>query len=183
MKKEPKAMIRTPVKDLKKSDSIEHYNAVLLEDIKSKMEQVIEVTETTKESIHKEMNEFREEVNQRFDMVESVVRAHSGQLQNIEITLAGHGRQLTDHGKQLTDHGKQLTDHGKQLTDHGKQLTDHGKQLTEINKHVTEHDTRFDKLETDVKEIKVTVKRLDEKMSDDHEERIAALEKSLTAHA
>ena len=162
MKKEPKAMIRTPVKDLKKSDSIEHYNAVLLEDIKSKMEQVIEVTETTKESIHKEMNEFREEVNQRFDMVESVVRAHSGQLQNIEITLAGHGRQLTDHGKQLTDHGKQLT---------------------EINKHVTEHDTRFDKLETDVKEIKVTVKRLDEKMSDDHEERIAALEKSLTAHA
>ena len=38
-------------------------------------------------------------------------------------------------------------------------------------------------VENDVKEIKTTVKLLDEKISDDHEERIVALEKSLTTHA
>ena len=155
MKKPSKVTIKTPIEKLNKNETIEHYNAVLLEDIKSKMELVIEGMEITKESIHKEVSEFRCETNQRFDMIEGIVREHSGQLQNIEATLADHGRQLADHGRQLADHGRQLTDHGRQLTDHGRQLTDHGGRLDRIETKVDKigerldnHETRITTLET-----------------------------------
>jgi len=101
--------IKTPVKDLKTDDTIEHRKVILLEDIQSKMEQVIEGMCSTKESIHKEISEFRVEVNQRFDMIETVVRAHSGQLQNVEkdikdIKLTVHRLEEKD-----TNHEERIT--------------------------------------------------------------------------
>ena len=148
MKKPSKVTIKTPIEKLNKNETIEHYNAVLLEDIKSKMELVIEGMEITKESIHKEVSEFRCETNQRFDMIEGIVREHSGQLQNIEATLADHGRQLADHGKQLTDHGRQLTDHGRQLTDHGGRLDRIETKVDKIGERLDNHETRITTLET-----------------------------------
>ena len=141
MKKPSKVTIKTPIEKLNKNEAIEHYNAVLLEDIKSKMELVIEGMEITKESIHKEVSEFRCETNQRFDMIEGIVREHSGQLQNIEATLADHGRQLADHGRQLTDHGRQLTDHGGRL-DRIETKVD------KIGERLDNHETRITTLET-----------------------------------
>ena len=141
MKKPSKVTIKTPIEKLNKNETIEHYNAVLLEDIKSKMELVIEGMEITKESIHKEVSEFRCETNQRFDMIEGIVREHSGQLQNIEATLADHGRQLADHGRQLTDHGRQLTDHGGRL-DRIETKVD------KIGERLDNHETRITTLET-----------------------------------
>src|SRR3989338_4710108 len=148
MKKPSKVTIKTPIEKLNKNETIEHYNAVLLEDIKSKMELVIEGMEITKEFIHKEVSEFRCETNQRFDMIEGIVREHSGQLQNIEATLADHGRQLADHGKQLTDHGRQLTDHGRQLTDHGGRLDRIETKVDKIGERLDNHETRITTLET-----------------------------------
>ena len=148
MKKPSKVTIKTPIEKLNKNETIEHYNAVLLEDIKSKMELVIEGMEITKESIHKEVSEFRCETNQRFDMIEGIVREHSGQLQNIEATLADHGRQLADHGRQLTDHGRQLTDHGRQLTDHGGRLDRIETKVDKIGERLDNHETRITTLET-----------------------------------
>lgn len=84
MKTQSKTTVKTPVKDLKKGESIEHYNAVLLEEIKSDMKQVIEGMESTKSSIHKEMQEFRGEVNEHFRMTDFAIAKHSEQLQNIE---------------------------------------------------------------------------------------------------
>jgi len=138
MKKQSKATIKTPVKDLNVKETLDHRKIILLEDIQAKMEMVIEVTETTKESIHKEMSEFRSEVNQRFDMIENVVRAHSGQLQDIEKQLTGHGRQLTDHGKQLAE-----------LKSDVKEIKTTVKHLDEkFTEKVDDHETRITALET-----------------------------------
>ena len=143
MKKESKATVNTPIKDLKGKESIEHYNAVLLEGIDSKMKQVIEGMETTKESLTKKVDEFRDEVNQRFDMIENVVLTHSGQLQNIEATLADHGKQLADHGKQLVElkgDVKEIKAAVKHLDEKfTEKIDDHEDRIVILEKNLTTH--------------------------------------------
>ncbi len=156
-----KATTRTPVKNLKPDETIEHYNAVLLEDIRSKMQQVIEGMDSTKTEIKRELGEFRAEANEHFEMLDTVVREHSGQLQNIE--------------RQLADQSKQLADQSKQLADHGKQLAGHGKQLAEINHHLTNHDRKFDAIDKRFDVIETKLDKVGERL-DDHEARIINLE-------
>lgn len=109
MKKQFNATVKTPIKDLSTEETIEHRKVVLLEDIQSKMERVIEGMESTKETIHKETNEFRNEVNQRFDTIEKVVRQHSGQLQNIEKRLQSIETKVDKIDEHLNDHEIRLT--------------------------------------------------------------------------
>lgn len=72
-----KATIRTPVKNLKGKETIEHYNAVLLEDIRSKVEQVAEGVDTTRNELRCEIREFKEDVNDRLTLVDAAIRKHS----------------------------------------------------------------------------------------------------------
>lgn len=78
----------------KKSEG--HYNAILLEDISSKMDQVIEGMENTKHELRAEIGEFREHVDHRFAILEAAVTAHSK-------ILAERGAQLDSHDTKL-DH-------------------------------------------------------------------------------
>ena len=59
--------IDTPVGELGEKDTIMHYNAVMLEEIKSKMELVIEYMATIKHGLEQKIEELRNEMNQRFD--------------------------------------------------------------------------------------------------------------------
>jgi hypothetical protein len=66
--------IDTPVGELGEKDTIMHYNAVMLEDLKSKMELVIEFMETVGSELKREIaqldrkiEDLRAEMNLKFD--------------------------------------------------------------------------------------------------------------------
>lgn len=79
-----KTTVKTPIKDLGKHETIEHYNAVLLEKISSDVKQVIEGAEATRDTLRKEMREFRKEVNERFSMVDFVLGKHSEDINGLK---------------------------------------------------------------------------------------------------
>ena len=89
-----KATTKTPVKDLKTEETIDHRKVVLLEDIQSKMEQVLEGMESTKETLQKEMGEFRKEVNERFEMVDFGFKKMQSDMGNLDIKIDGVEKRL-----------------------------------------------------------------------------------------
>ncbi len=139
MKRQSKATVKTPVKDLKTEETLDHRKVILLEDIQTKMELVIEGMESTKESLTKKIGDFEDRVDQRFDMIECVVREHSGQLQNIEKQLADHGKQLADHGKLLAGHGERLDRIETKIDKIGERLDDHEDRIVILEKDQTVH--------------------------------------------
>jgi len=88
----------------------ENYNAVLLEQLKSQMDLVIEGMHGTKESLTRRMDGFEERVNERFDILEAVVRGHSAELQEIRSDMSGvkseiHGLKSDMGGMKSEVHG------------------------------------------------------------------------------
>lgn len=90
----------------RKSDG--HYNAILLEDISSKMDQVIEGMESTKQELRAEIGEFREHADHRFAVLEAAVTAHTKQIHDLTSEVKTHGKILAEHGAKLDAHGAKL---------------------------------------------------------------------------
>lgn len=76
--KNKKAKIRTEIKDLNREDTIEHYNAVLLEQIDSKMSTVIEVMEATKTELKRDMNNLEKKLTQDNELIKGALRDLAG---------------------------------------------------------------------------------------------------------
>jgi len=74
MKKQKETVKKIPSK-IKKTN--EHYNAILLEDIDSKMQLVIEGMESTKTELNENMKNLEKKMDDRFDVLETVVRQNS----------------------------------------------------------------------------------------------------------
>jgi hypothetical protein len=155
MKKQSKATVKTPVEKLKKSKTIEHYNAVLLEDIKSKMEFVIEGMKSTKDSIKKDVGGLEIKLTQEIELLKSVVHKHSS---DIEWEAKTH-EMLRNNIKECT---LQIVDNNKRIE------TMQGRLLNEINQTETRLSTKIDKIGNRI---------------GDHEGRIVILEKNQIAHS
>jgi hypothetical protein len=82
-KKSKRSTVRTPFKDLKKEETIQHYNAVLFEDLKSKMELVIEGMETTKDELGREMKGIECRLVKEIELLKSVVHKHSDRFETV----------------------------------------------------------------------------------------------------
>jgi chromosome segregation ATPase len=151
MKRKYISTIKTPLDKLNKGEKIEHYNAVLLEDLKSDMKAVIDGMESTKVTLRREMQEFRSEVNQRFDTIEFVVRQHSSDINDLKA----------DVGVLKADVGVLKADVGVLKTD-----------VSNLNSKIGDLGTRIDSVESNLSE---KIDKIGERL-DDHETRIAALE-------
>lgn len=61
----------------------ESYNAVLIEEVRSQMQLVIEESQSTKSFLSQRMAEDKKEICDRLEVIENVVRLHSGQLADL----------------------------------------------------------------------------------------------------
>lgn len=75
VKKPPRSA--TPVKDLSQGEEIQHYNAILIEEIRSEMKMVVEHVTTSEERIMARMDERFLEVDQSFDDVRRILSYHT----------------------------------------------------------------------------------------------------------
>lgn len=76
----------------KSTDTVEHYNAIMIEDLHSKIELVIEGLEVLRSEFRREISSFRNEVNGRFDVVEAAIRSHSHEIRNLHSKIDRAGR-------------------------------------------------------------------------------------------
>lgn len=116
MKKTKDAERRTP----------SHCNAVLLEDIRSKMELVIEGMNTTRSELKCEIGDFRKEVNQRFEIVESAIKHNSEKIENVRTELKS---EIQDVRTELKDVETRLS--GK-IDKVGARVDNHEKRITAL---------------------------------------------------
>ncbi len=146
-----------PVEELSKQEELTHYVGVLMEDMESKFNMVIEKVEGLEESLNHKIDVKFAEQDLRFDRIEFVLGKHGD-------TLAGHTKILDEHSTILGEHTKILDEHTKILNEHSKVLAEHSTTLGEHGESLDRLETKFDALakkvdqhDKDIQEIKTVV--------------------------
>ncbi len=163
-KENKKAGVKTPIEDLNGKSTIEHYNAVLLEHIDSKIDTVIEVVQTTEKRSNKRFDDFRSEVNQRFDLVEAAIKYHSGEIKGLKSDVS----ELKSDVSELKSDVKELNEKVAKNTE----------AIQELDVRLS---TKIDKNTEAIQELDVRLSTKIDKIAgrlDDHEVRITTLEES-----
>ena len=83
-KRKSKATIMTPVAELSPNDTIEHYNAVMIEDIRSTVKLLSEGMTTLRSELKGEISSLRTEMNGRFDVVEAAIRCNADPIRELQ---------------------------------------------------------------------------------------------------
>jgi hypothetical protein len=95
--------VDTPVGELGEKDTIMHYNAVMLEDLKSKMDFIIEYMETMRREFDLKIDALRDEMNQKFDAlnykIDKVEERLNRRIDDVEARL---NRRIDDVEARLT---------------------------------------------------------------------------------
>lgn len=108
---------RTKKPPLKKPQWTEgqHYNAIMLEKVESQMSLVIEHMNGVEQRLIRAMDEKFDSQNQRFDMIEAVLKQHSQKLQVLENKM-GNMEHRMDHLEQKIDKViEKVEDHDKDI--------------------------------------------------------------------
>ena len=163
-KKTKKATVRTPVKDLGKGETIEHYNAVLYEDLMSKMELVIEGMEGTRDVLREDMRQLEQRITGEIGLLKTVVHRHSGDLE-LEATIR---RGLSEN---IKENNLQVLETNKKIDTLQEGVVENTKNIKELKEQVGQMEKKMDGMETRLSEKIDTIgDRLD-----DHEGKPAAI--------
>ncbi|MBX7148175.1 hypothetical protein K1X76_03755 [bacterium] len=101
-------------KDLEK---IEHYNAVLLEEMNSKLKFVVEYVQSTDERYQKKIDEFRQKHDQDIEDIKLILKMHEKRFDSIEFTLDLHGKLLIQNEKRWDENNRRWDENQKQWTE------------------------------------------------------------------
>ncbi|MBU4484250.1 hypothetical protein KKA47_02385 [bacterium] len=109
MKKRTKeATIKTEVKNLSGKETIEHYNAILIESLKSEMKGVIEVVEESEAKSEKRDRELLKEMNQRFGTVEAALTHHTHEIKGLKSEVIGVQTEIKGLTKKVDENTKKI---------------------------------------------------------------------------
>ncbi len=103
MKKKSKARIRTPVEKLTSEDTIQHYNAIMLEQITSKIDIVIEGMESLRRELRGEVAALRNEMNARFEVVDAAIRCNAHGIKELRSMMHQAIGRLDGHEVRITN--------------------------------------------------------------------------------
>ena len=111
----------------------DHYNGILLEDINSKIDLLVEGLQASREETHKEIGEFRKEVNDRFEVLESVVRQNSTDIKTNSTDIKKLISDVRELKIEMKDVHTEIVEVEQRLSDKIDILTDsHEKRLTVV---------------------------------------------------
>ncbi len=87
----------------KPSETVEHYNAILLEDIKSKMELVIEGMQTVETRLTCRMDGMETRLMGEIDMLKLAVTVHSGEIKELRSEVKDIRSEVKDIRSEVKD--------------------------------------------------------------------------------
>ncbi len=122
----------------------DHYNGILLEDMRSQIQLVIEKVMGSEESLRGEMQLMRTDFEGRFQGLEALIKMNSDDIKTNSEEIHGHSKILASHSKILESHSKILASHSTVLESHTKTLDEHSRSLDRIE---TKLDRLVDKVE------------------------------------
>jgi vacuolar-type H+-ATPase subunit I/STV1 len=108
-----KARTDTPVEELSKKDTIEHYNAIMIEEIRSVVRAELEGMHSRMDSFEGRLESFRNEVNSRFDLVETAIKCNSQAIRELRNDMDRRFSEMSDKMDHVIDrvdvHEERLT--------------------------------------------------------------------------
>lgn len=108
-KKQSKAQVSTPVEQLTPEDSIAHYNAVMIEEIRSTVRTELEGLHTKVDSLENKMGAFRCEVNARFDTVEAAIKVNAQGIRELQTRMNHVEHKIDRIIDRVDDHEERIT--------------------------------------------------------------------------
>jgi len=94
--------IHTPVKELNEGDTIVHYNAVLIEDLNSKMQLVLECVQV--------MAERMEKLENRMEKLENRMDGLEGRVSTLEFAVRGLKDDMLDMERRICSKINRITE-------------------------------------------------------------------------
>ena len=92
-----------------------HYNAVIMEGIRSEMQVVVEGMQQTKVELQREIRDFREEVNGRFTIVEAAICKNSADIKELKTEMKSMQTEMKSMEVRLSD---KIDASGNRLDEH-----------------------------------------------------------------
>ena len=107
---------KSPSRKSSKKDqkgTVEHYNAVLIESLKSDMKMFMEGMEARSISVERELKDFRKDVTGRFGMLELAVTNNSQAIKELKSEMGQMEKRLSDkidrNNSKLDNHEERIT--------------------------------------------------------------------------
>ncbi len=95
------AIVDTPVAELTTKQTLQHYNAIMIEEFNSKIDLVLEGMESLRHELRVDMAAFRNEVNSRFDLVEAAIKCNSQGIRELNAKMDRLSSRVDDHEERL----------------------------------------------------------------------------------
>ncbi len=119
LKRRPVAIAR-PLDKLDKEERVEHYNAILIEGLRSDMKQVIESVDARMGGFERTLMEFRKETKEEFDGVKVILRQHSTEINELRTEMQAMGTEMHAMEGRLS---AKIDGHTTRLDDHEGRIT------------------------------------------------------------
>jgi len=100
-----------PVAELSRDDTIAHYNAVMIEELRSSQKAVIEHVDIKIDALDRKLENFRSEVNNRFDIVEAAIKYNSMNIKELQAQMREAGGNIKDLQTSMMRVEGRLDDH------------------------------------------------------------------------
>lgn len=124
--------------------TIEHYNAVLLEEIRSQMELVIEHVDGVESRLQNTIRALDQKMGQEVELLKSVAHEQSSRIEWFQLLWDPFQKQLKEGNLQLAENGKKIERMEGNLNSLGEQLLEKVKGKAE---RVDNHEDRIVALE------------------------------------
>lgn len=126
------------IDELSQKETIAHYNAVMIEELRSQFKFVIEKSEGVEERTRQLINELHQKTEERFDDVDLVLRKHSEMFVQVDQRFDRLVKKVDGHDQRF-------------------ESLEH--KFDRLEKKVDGHDQRFDTLERKMDEVVEIVQR------------------------
>lgn len=113
--KKRKATVTTPVRELTGNESIEHYNAIMIEEIRSVVRSELEGIHARMDAFENKLESFRIEVNGRFNVVEAAIRCNADAIRELRVDVNRLKNEMTEVKGILNHVANRVDDHEERV--------------------------------------------------------------------
>ena len=174
MSQKKKAKLRTPVANLNEKDSIEHYNAILIEEIQSSMKAVIETVHLSQEQTNRKFEKIETRMDQNHEDLKVAI-AHNS------TGIAKNGMAIEENTTAIKQLDSKVDANTKAIKQLDTKVDKNTVAIKQIGSKVDENTTAIKQIGSKVDENTKAIKQVDAKV-DKIGNRLGTVENKVEKH-